>query len=136
MEADLSEAQKTEVARAAEFAELRDAKTNEIAAGEAELEKKKDELAQTDIDLAHAKEDLEEHQASLSEDQKFMINLKKTCSEADTNYEARKKSRIAEIGAVGKAIGILTSDEAKDTFNGAYAFVQLSSAAHSKDTRR
>lgn len=137
MEADLSEAQKTEVARAAEFAELRDAKTNEIAAGEAELEKKKDELAQTDIDLAHAKEDLEEYQASLSEDQKFMINLKKTCAEADTNYEARKKSRIAEIGAVGEAIGILTADEAKDTFNGAYGkFIQLASETHSTDSRR
>jgi hypothetical protein len=137
MEADLSEAQKTEVARAAEFAELRDAKTNEIAAGEAELEKKKDQLAQTDIDLAHAKEDLEEYQASLSEDQKFMINLKKTCSEADTNYEARKKARIAEIGAVGEAITILTADEAKDTFNGAYGkFIQLSSTTSSTDTRR
>merc|ERR1719281_522716 len=136
MEADLSDAQKTEVARAAEFAELREAKTNEIAAGEAQLEKKKEQLAQTDMDLAHAKEDLEEYQASLSEDQKFLINLKKTCAEAGTNYEARKKSRIAEIGAVGEAIQILTADEAKDTFNGAYAFVQLASAAHSKDTRR
>merc|ERR1719335_293592 len=85
------------------------------------------------MDLAHAKEDLEEYEASLSEDQKFLINLKKTCSEAATNYEARKKARIAEIGAVGEAIKILTSDEAKDTFNGAYGkFLQLSST----DTRR
>merc|ERR1719335_2040591 len=89
------------------------------------------------MDLAHAKEDLEEYEASLSEDQKFLINLKKTCSEAATNYEARKKSRIAEIGAVGEAIQILTADEAKDTFNGAYgSFVQLSSATHRKDSRR
>merc|ERR1719335_2091433 len=89
------------------------------------------------MDLAHAKEDLEEYEASLSEDQKFMINLKKTCSEADTNYEARKKSRIAEIGAVGEAIGILSADEAKDTFNGAYGkFIQLTSATSSTDARR
>merc|ERR1719310_818002 len=99
------------MASATAFKELREAKTNEIASGEALLEKKKEELAQADMDLAHAKEDLEEYQATLSEDQKFMINLKKTCEEADTGYEARKKARIAEIGAVGKAIGILTSDE-------------------------
>jgi len=127
------------VERAATFAELRDSKTNEIAAAEAQLEKKKEELAQTDMDLANAKEDLEEYQATLSEDQKFMINLKKTCAEADTNFEARKKSRIAEIGAVGEALKILTADEAKDTFNGAYGkFIQLSSETHSRgrDSRR
>merc|ERR1719310_1958490 len=125
------------MASATAFKELREAKTNEIASGEALLEKKKEELAQTDMDLANAKEDLEEYQATLSEDQKFMINLKKTCAEADTNFEARKKSRLAEIGAVGEAIKILTADEAKDTFNGAYGkFVQLSSKTHSRDSRR
>jgi hypothetical protein len=137
MEADLSEASKTEMSRATGFAELREAKTNEIAAGEALLEKKTEELAQDDMDLAHAKEDLEEYKASLSEDQKFMINLKKTCSEADTNFEARKKARLSEIQAVGEAINILTADEAKDTFNGAYGkFIQLSSKTNTKDSRR
>jgi len=137
MEADLSESQKKEMASATAFKELREAKTNEIASGEALLEKKKEELAQADMDLAHAKEDLEEYKATLSEDQKFMINLKKTCEEAKVNFDARKKSRLAEISAVGEAINILTSDEAKDTFNGAYAkFIQLSSKTNGKDSRR
>merc|ERR1719316_916714 len=63
MEGDLSEAQKEEAARAAAFEELRAAKTEEIAAGEKLLEEKKEELAQTDFDLANAKEDLERVQA-------------------------------------------------------------------------
>merc|ERR1719428_810510 len=97
MEGDLSEAQKTEAARAGAFAELREAKTAEIAAGEKMLEEKKAELAQAEFDLANAKEDLEEVKAALSEDQKFLMNLIKTCEEADKNYEERKRSRLAEI---------------------------------------
>merc|ERR550537_145227 len=91
MEADLSDAQKTEASRAAAFAELREAKNAEIAAGEKLLEEKKAELAQAEFDNANAKEDLEEVQASLSEDQKFLMNLLKTCEEADKNFELRKK---------------------------------------------
>jgi len=125
MEADLSEAQKTEASRAAAFDELRAAKTDEIAAGEKLLEEKKAELAQAEFDVANAKEDLEEVQNSLSEDQKFLANLIKTCDEADKNFALRKKSRLEEIKAVGETIEILTSDEARDTFNGAYGFLQM-----------
>merc|ERR1719453_427763 len=89
MEGDLSEAQKTEVDRAAAFKELREAKTAEIAAGEKQLEEKKEELAQAEMDLANDKEDLEQVQASLSEDEKFLLNLVKDCDEADKNFELR-----------------------------------------------
>merc|ERR1719171_2055775 len=79
MEADLSEAQKTEMAAAKAFAELREAREAEIAAAEKQSEEKEDELAQTDMDNANAKEDLERFMAELSETQKFLLNLKKTC---------------------------------------------------------
>merc|ERR1719478_581651 len=127
MEADLSEAQKEEADRAAAFDELRAAKTDEIAAGEKLLEEKKAELAQAEFDNANAKEDLEEVQAALAEDQKFLANLLKTCEEADKNFELRKKSRLQEIQAVSETIEILTSEESRDTFNGAYKFLQMSS---------
>jgi hypothetical protein len=136
MEGDLSEAQKTEVARAAGFKELRDAKTDEIAAGEKILEEKKAELAQAEFDVANAKEDLEEVQAQLSEDQKFLINLGKTCDEADKNFELRKKSRLEEIQAVSETIEILTSEDARDSFNGAYKFLQVQQSSKVNDRRR
>jgi len=130
MEGDLSEAQKSEAAKAAAFAELRDAKNTEIAAGEKMLEEKKAELAQADFDLANAKEDLEQVQASLSEDQKFLMELLKTCEEADKNFEIRKKSRLGEIQAVSETIEILTSDEARDSMNGAYGkFLQVAQSS-------
>jgi len=136
MEADLSEAQKTEASRAAAFDELRAAKTDEIAAGEKLLEEKKAELAQAEFDLANAKEDLEEVQASMSEDQKFLANLVKTCDEAEKNFELRKKSRLEEIQAVSETIEILTSDEARDAMNGAYKFIQMRMSTRRVSGRR
>merc|ERR1719199_425185 len=124
MKAGLSQAQQTEAARAATFAELRAAKTSEIEAGEAMAERKEDELAKTDMDNAEAKEDLGQTQAQLSEDQKFLINLNKMCTEGDANFAKRKESRLNEIQAVSQTIEILTSDEARDAASTTFSFMQ------------
>jgi len=136
MEGDLSEEQKTEAARAGAFDELREAKTAEIAAQEKLLEEKKAELAQAEFDVANAKEDLEMVQGSLSEDEKTLIEMTKTCKEADDNFLMRKKSRMEEIQAVSATIEILTSDEARDTFNGAYKFVQVEQSSTGSQKRK
>merc|ERR1719183_2545841 len=124
---ELSEKQKTEVTRAALYAELKDAKTSEIANGEKMAEKKEDELATTANQLAEAKEDIQQEMASLDETQKFLVNLKATCATADKNFAQRTQDRQLEIQAVGETIGILTADDAKDTFSGTYSFVQVAS---------
>merc|ERR1712048_456594 len=126
MEGGLSEAQKLEASRAAAFAELRAAKVAEIDNGEKIAEKKEDELATTNNDLAHAKEDLAMELAALDETQVFLANLKDTCADADSNFAARKKARIAEIQAVSETIAILMKDEARDTISDTYSFLQQS----------
>jgi len=128
MKADLSEAQKTEADRASNFADLRAAKTSEIEAGEKMAETKEDEKATCDNDLAEAKEDLGVTQGALAEDSKFSGNLEKTCDEAETNFNARKNSRLSEIEAVAQTIEILTGDEAKDAMDTTFSFVQVSAS--------
>lgn len=124
MEADLSDAQKTETAKATTYAEMRKAKSAEIAAAERQAEQKEDEFAKASMDLAESKEDLENTQAALTEDEKFMANLKATCEDADKNFEARKSSRMAEITAISEALAILTDDEARDTISRTYSLLQ------------
>jgi hypothetical protein len=139
MENDLSEAQKLESSRAATFAELREAKTAEIEGGEKSAEAKEDEKAKADFDLSEAKEDLGETKATLEEDTKFLANLKSTCSNADENFENRRKARVAEMTAVGETIEILTADDAKDAMPGTFkeqSFLQMSSSTSSTDLRR
>jgi len=142
MEADLSDSQKTEAKRAGDFNDLRAAKTAEIEGGEKSSEEKEDELSKTDNDLAEAKEDLGETEATLAEDTKFAKNLKKTCDEADANFAERKQARLAETQAVSEAIEILSEDEAKSAFGGAFkdsmrsSFIQLASKSHSESRRQ
>jgi hypothetical protein len=135
MEADLSESQKTEQVRAAQFAELRAAKMTEIENGESMAEKKEDMLATTKNDLAEAREDLGQEKSSLDETQRFLANLQTTCGEADKNFAARKQARADESKAVSETITILTKDEARDAFTNTFSFVQIISSAAATDDR-
>merc|ERR1719284_404409 len=136
MEADLSEAQKLESSRLAAFEELRSAKTAEIDNGEKMAEKKEDELATTNNNHAHAKEDLALETAALDESQAFLANLKETCATADSNFAARKKARMDEIQAVSETIAILMKDEARDTISDTYSFLQSSQSSKQHGRKR
>jgi len=136
MKSDLSQAQSEEASSAAAFAELREAKQSGIANGGRMAESKEGELAQTDISLAEAKEDIGEEKKTLAADTEFLANMDKTCAEADKNFAERKQARLSEIQAVSETIEILQGDDARDamssTYNGA-SFLQTSAT---KDTAR
>jgi len=137
MEGDLAEAQKIENQRAAAFAELRAAKTQEIDSGYKMSEEKEDQLAEQDNALAEAKEDLGQEEASLAADKKFVANLKETCADADKNFEKRKASRQQEMAAISQTIEILQGDEARDAMTGTFSFAQMSAArTHQSQHRR
>jgi DNA repair exonuclease SbcCD ATPase subunit len=134
-EADLSEAQKTEMENQKAYEELKAAKEEEIAAGQAQLDTKSQELAATDEKLARAKEDIEDTKATLAADQQFLMMLKEKCSMTDKEWEERQKTRHLEMEAVSKALAVLSSDDAHDTFTKTFnpaAFIQKESSTQSE----
>merc|ERR1712194_923576 len=136
MENELSETQKTEMRRAEDFADLRAAKNEEITSAEKMEEEKEDLLANQDNELAEAKEDLGQEQATLAENKKFLANVGETCAKADKNYAARKNDRLNELTAIADTINILQGDEARDAMSGTFNFLQVSSAAHGQVHQR
>lgn len=138
MEADLSDEQRAELDQAQGFEQLRADKTAGIQAAEAQAEAKEDEHAKARLDLAEAKEDLEQTEAALAEANKFMTDLKATCTESEANFEERKATRQQEIAAVSEAIQILMGDDARDAMSATLgSFLQLSSTSMSSgDARR
>merc|ERR1719436_331700 len=82
-EANLSDAQKEEMANQKAYQELKAAKEAEIAAGQAQIDTKTQELADTDEKLAQAKEDIEDTRNSLSADEQFLMMLKEKCQMTD-----------------------------------------------------
>jgi chromosome segregation ATPase len=136
-EKDLSEAQKEEAANQKAYDELKAAKNEQIEAGQAQVDKKYQEKAETDERIANDKQDLEDTEESLAADQKFLELLKEKCSMTDAEWEERQKTRSEEMAAVSKALSIISGDDAHDiftrTFNkGGASLLQTRSSASGK----
>jgi len=116
-ENNLSDAQREEKEAAESFAQLKAAKLEELAAGKKQLGDFEASLADTMEKHAQAGEDLQSTEDQLDTDQKFLLNLRKRCSETDAEFERRSKSRSEEIAAVADTIAILNSDDSFDAFN-------------------
>merc|ERR1719487_1805711 len=137
-EANLASSQRDEKDNQKAYADLKAAKQEEISAGQTQLQTKTNELGNTDEKLANDKQDLEDTQNSLAADRKFLANLKEKCQMFDQEFEERQKTRQEEIGAVSKAMSVLTDDDARDlftkTFNPA-AFLQTGSFLSTSERR-
>jgi hypothetical protein len=115
-ESNLSQMQKDEAQSASDFAELKKAKTAEIAAGKAKLKEKTFGLADSDDFLADAKEDLTSTRDALASDVAFLSDLNLRCQQSDKDWELRSKTRSDEIAAVSEVISMLSDDDAFDLF--------------------
>merc|ERR1719355_530357 len=132
-EKDLAESQKEEMANQKAYEDLKAAKEDEIAAGQAQIDKKTQELADTDEKNAQAKEDIADTKKTLSADEEFLMMLKEKCSMTDAEWEERQKTRQLEMEAVSKALAVLSSDDAHDLFTKTFnpALLQKESASNS-----
>merc|ERR1719269_149860 len=127
-ESNLANSQKEELKAQGEYEDVKKGKSEEIAAGESQIETKTGELADSDEKNAISKETLEETSATLKADTEFLANLKEQCKNVDAEYEERTSTRQMEIGAVSKAMAFLSSDEAQDLVSKTFSFVQKSSS--------
>merc|ERR1719389_804325 len=123
-EKDLASLQEGEKKAAEDFAKLKLAKETELAA-----EKKLQ--VELDANLGEFKEkhanillELENLIKLLADGKTFLAKLLKMCANADAEFEARMKARLAEIAACEDAIKILNSDEAFANFDKT-TFIQI-----------
>merc|ERR1719311_1236853 len=115
-EANLAKMQEEEKTAQTDFADLKSAKSAEIAGNKKMTKDKTAELADTEDALAKAKEDLDLTREALAADTKFLSELKLRCQQSDKDWELRSKTRLEEIAAVSETIKILADDDAHDTF--------------------
>merc|ERR1719174_1913919 len=130
-EKNLAELQKDEGGGQKEYEDVKAGKEAELAAGADSIEKKTQELADTDQKNAQAKEDLEDTEEALAADEKYLAMLKEHCQQTDQEWEERQKTRQLEMEAVSKALAVLSSDDAHDLFTKTFnpALVQMESSS-------
>merc|ERR1711865_1125893 len=131
--------QKEEGSNQKSYESLKQAKEAEIKAGQAQIDTKSQELADTDEKNAQAKEDTADTQKSLDADQKFMAMLKDKCSMTDGEWEERQKTRQLEMEAVSKALEVLSGDDAHDlftkTFNPSFMQTEMSTGRRTRASK-
>merc|ERR1719169_317842 len=127
-EANLATAQKNEADAIAAYQELKAAKEDEIANGNAQIDSKTQEKADAEEKCANDKQDSVDTAKTLAADQEYLAMLKETCANMDAQMEERTKTRNEEIEACSKALAVLSGDEAHDTFTRTFnaALVQKS----------
>jgi len=113
-ETNMANARTEEKQGAAEFAQLKKAKTEELAAATKQSDSKQNELAHADESNANAKIDLKDTTAQLEADRNFLADLKSRCATMDSEWAARQKMRQDETTAVSEAVKMLTEDDARD----------------------
>merc|ERR1740133_822870 len=134
-ETNLSSSQKEEMANQKAYEELKAAKEDEIAAGQAQIDSKTQELADADEKNAQAKEDIEDTRKSLAADEEFLAMLKEKCQMTDKEWEERSKTRQLEMEAVSKALAVLSSDDAHDLFTKTFNPALLQEQTSDRRTR-
>merc|ERR1719163_897615 len=126
MEKDLAEGQDDAAANAKSFEETKASLKVEISSNEEAIAIKKGELADTDEKLQLWQISLIDIKAQLVVDVKYLKMLKERCEMMDKEWEARQKMRAQEIEACTKALAVLNSDDAQQTFSRTFnaAFLQ------------
>merc|ERR1719478_870317 len=113
-ETNLAASQKEEMTAQGEYEDVKKGKTEEIAAGTAQIDTKTNELADSDEKNAMSKKTLAETRATLAADTDFLAKLKEQCALFDKEYTERTATRMMETTAVSKALAFLSTDEAQD----------------------
>jgi len=133
-ESNLATTQKEEKSNEKSYGELKVAKEAQIAAGQEQVDTKTQELAAAQEKKALDNQDLVDTKATLSGDVEFLAMLKEKCAVNDSEWTERQKSRQLETASCSKALEVLTSDEAHDSFGKSFnpSFVQVDSSISSE----
>jgi len=130
-EGSLSDAQKAEAKAKEDYAQLKAAKEEELAAGQKQQAQLEEDDAEFREKNAQAYEEYNDTLDQLDIDKEFLANLKKKCAASDEEFEARMKDRLEEIQAVSETIAILNDDSAFENFDKTVssAFVQVAASS-------
>jgi septal ring factor EnvC (AmiA/AmiB activator) len=98
------------------YEELMAAKTKQVEALTASIEKKSVMVGELQVSIVSMKNDLTETEAALIADKKFLADMDKSCATKTAEMEERVKTRSEELVAIQDTIKILNDDDALELF--------------------
>merc|ERR1740121_39364 len=116
MAAALSDGTAAEKSSIESYDGLVKAKSAEMVALTATIEGKSKRIGQVGVDIVNMQEDLDDTQAALLQDKKFLADLDKSCATKKAEWEERSKTRAEELVALADTIKVLNDDDAPELF--------------------
>jgi len=130
MDKALADARVAEEEAIKSYDALMEAKTKEVDALTAQIEKEQTRIGDLGIEIASMENDLEDTEESLGEDKKFIEELEKNCKKKKKEWAGIQKLRQEELVALTDTIKILNDDDALELFkktlpSSASSFMQI-----------
>jgi len=113
------------------YEELMSTKAGELETLQSSLATKTTNLGDDTKELSESTIERDETTTQLEDDTAFFEKAKQTCRTQANNWAIRSKLRSEELAGIEKAHGILTSDEASETFGRATSMLLQSIQKHS-----
>jgi len=116
MSAGLADATSEENAAIQNYEALVAAKSKEIATLQKQIEVEMTRIGDLSVKIAGEENDLEDTRASLSEDEKFQLDLSTSCDTKTKDWELIQQTRAAELATLAETIKLLNDDDALELF--------------------
>jgi len=123
----LTELEAEEAKAKAKYEKFIKAKREVIDTSKIQIATKKEQKTAADEEMTHTKQDIEDGKESMAADIAFAAEVKEKCGSKAKEWEKRQKTRAQETEAVAKAIKVLSSDDAQETFGKTMSFLQVDS---------
>jgi len=117
--ADLEKSNQEESDKQKSFEDLMAQKQKQVADWSAEVTDKEGQKAEKSTMLSEAEELLSATQAQLKTDEDFFETARDSCKAKSDEWDERSRLRTEQLDGIEKALKILTSDEARKTFQAA-----------------
>lgn len=132
---NLADANKAEAAAVADYDKLNKSKEEMLASAKEALEAMVKENGARGLSLTEAKEEVKALKEQVEADEGFIEQVEKAYKEKKAEWEDRKTLRQEEQVSISKAIAVLHSDDARDTFKKSfesqgYTFLQFHGQSH------
>lgn len=134
-ETNVQASQKEEARSDVAYTDMSTAKSAEVKALTKQRDGKLEEYADATEKLAEAKRSLKDTDAALDADVKFLSDLKERCSNMDSQFAIRQKTRAEEMQAVSETVAILSNDEARDLMSKTTSFLQTAALRRGNKAR-
>merc|ERR1719223_2378473 len=116
MAKDLKDATEAETAAIQNYEQLMAAKKKEVGTLQKQIEVEMERIGRLGVEVAEFENDIEDTKEAFAADQKFVLELKTSCSTKTGEWEEIKKTRAEELLALSETIKVLNDDDALELF--------------------